>query len=319
MKKLVLLTTLSVALAACSQNVNFGLPDTSNSYASSVSYNNKVDVIWVMDNSSSMKQHQTTLSRQVPLMVQKLNELKLDYHMAVITTHMGNGGNGGRFVGSTYLTNASGNVGSLLSNMLLVGETGGNLERGIDSLLEVLSPSYVQGPGKGFLRNDAFLAVIVLSDEDDQSVRTQKYVTDFLDNIKPKWVDGTRSWSMNFIGVLADTTQCRTYNNYSDPGLFYMGLADASNGTKESICSTDFTNAVSNIRRRITQILTDYRLDKLPLVSSIAVSVNGQPVPQDSENGWSYIEDKNLVRFNGSYIPAADAVIKIDFTPAQAN
>jgi hypothetical protein len=319
MKKILCLLSMVGGLVACAQNVNFGLPDTSNSFSSAVAYNNKVDIIWVMDNSSSMKQHQATLSQQVPLMVQKLNELKLDYHMAVITSSMGNGGDGGKFVGAKFLTNSTANVGAALAGMLVVGETGGNLERGIDSLLTVLSPSYLNGAGKGFLRNDAFLAVIVLSDEDDQSVRTQKYVTDFMDSIKAKWLDGTSSWNINFIGVLADTPQCRTYNNYSDPGLFYMGLADASNGSKESICSTDYTNAVSNIRRRITQIISDFRLNKLPLVSSITVAMNGQPVPQDLENGWIYIEDKNLIRFNGSYIPAADAVIKIDFTPAQAN
>ncbi len=312
--------SFALGLCACSQKVQFGLPPGANNFGQSVAYNNKVDIIWIMDNSSSMLQHQNALSTQVPVMIQKLNALKLDYHMGVITTSMGNGGNGGVFIGSPlFLTNATADIGNVMASRLVVGETGDNLERGIDSLVSVLSPSYLNGPGAGFLRSDAFLAVIALSDEDDQSARTLSNVTDFLDSVKPRWIDGTRSWSMNFIGVLVDSTQCRGFNNHADPGEFYKSLASASNGTQESICSTDFTSAVTNIRARLVQILTDFKLKQIPDVSTITVFINGQSSPQDAANGWTYESTGNLVRFHGTAIPPADAAIVVNFTPAAAN
>ncbi len=321
MKQLVAFLGLALMLSACDGAKNFGLEDQSSVFGQNVAYNNKVDILWVMDNSSSMQQHQTSLSQQVPALVSKLNALKMDYHMGVVTTSMGLGGNGGKLLGSpAYMTNSTANLSTALANLLVVGQNGSNLERGIDSVVSVLDSSNSSGgQATGFLRSDAFLAIIVLSDEDDQSARSYDYTVNFLDTIKPRWKDGTRSWSLNFIGVLADSAQCRTFNNYSDPGLFYMSLADASNGVKESICSADYTVAVSNIRARIVEILSDFKLAKIPDVSTIRVTINGQVVPQSATNGWTYETSGNLIRFHGTYVPPADAVIKVDFTPATAS
>lgn len=320
MKRLLLTLAAATALCACDQKVNFGLPETSNSFSQSVAYNNKVDIIWVMDNSSSMQKYQTTLSAQVPGFIQKLNDAKLDYHMGVITTSMGSGGNGGRLLGSSpYLTNSTPNVAQALSNLLIVGQSGDNLNRGLDSILNVLSSSYMNGAGAGFIREDAYLAVVILSDGNDYSARNQADVISYIDQVKPAWIDGTRSWNVNYLGMIVDSPACRTLNNYSDVGTVWNGLADATNGVKESICSPDYSVVVGDLRARIMQILTDYKLNKIPVLSSIAVSINGQPVPQDGVNGWTYESSGNLIRFHGSYVPAADASIKVDFTPAEAN
>lgn len=320
MKVLIGLILLTVGLAACSQP-NFGLPAASENFGQSVTYNNKVDILWIVDNSTSMGRHQAALGQAAPAMVQKLNDLKMDYHMAVITTSMGLGGDGGKFMGSpAVLTNSTPNLSSVLAQRLMQGEAGANLERGIDSMLTTLSPAYMYSAvGQSFFRDDALLAIIALSDEDDQSARTLDYVSNFLDGVKPRWADGNRAWMMNFIGVLQLTNVCRTYNAYSDPGQFYMDLADISGGVKESICTDDFSGVVTNIRARIVQILTDFKLKSIPVVSSIKVYINGTLVPQSSVNGWTYESVGNLVRFHGTAVPPADAAIKVDFDPAQAN
>lgn len=79
----------TILLGACAQDVKFGLPSTSDNFGQSITYNNKVDILWVMDNSSSMSKHQTNLSQAIPGLMTKLNSLKMDYQMAVVTSSMG--------------------------------------------------------------------------------------------------------------------------------------------------------------------------------------------------------------------------------------
>lgn len=314
----------TMMLMACAQDVKFGLPDTSQDFAQNITYNNKVDILWIMDNSSSMAKHQQNLSNAIPGMVSKLNSLKMDYQMAVVTSSMGGSvPNGGQFIGSPgIITRSTPNVASLLASRLVVGQDGSNDERGLESMATVLSPSYQANAGKGFLRPDALLVVVALSDEDDKSKNGTTgidYYRNFLDSVKAPFADGTRSWVFNFIGILSTTGSCSTTSDYKEAGLTFMGLVDASGGTKDTLCNSDLTSAVTNIRARVLQILTDFKLSSKPVESTIVVKVNGVVIPRSTSNGWDYIATSRIIRFYGSAVPAADASIKVDFTPAEAN
>lgn len=318
-----IVAAISTFLMACNQGVKFDLPPASNNFGQSITYNNKVDILWIVDNSSSMLQHQQSLSAQVPGLVTKLNDLKLDYHMAIVTTSMGGlNPDGGRFIGSPkFLTPVCPDLVNNLTSRMIVGEAGSNNERGLDSMEKALSPSYLANEGAGFLRADALLVVIALSDEDDKSAVSNpvNHIVSFLDGIKQPWPDGSRSWVFNFIGVLSMSGTCKTFNDYSEAGLTFMGIANISSGVRESICNSNLSLAVSNIHARIAQILTDFKLSKKPLVESITVTINGQSIPRSNVNGWDYIEALNVIRFYGSSVPAADASIKVDFKPTEAN
>lgn len=321
-----ILVFASQVLMACSGGgVQFGLPSTSDNFGQSVTYNNKVDILWIVDNSSSMAKHQQSLNTQIPGLVSTLNSLKMDYHMAVVTTSMGGTSpDGGRFIGSPkYVTAATPNLVNTLTSRMLVGENGSNLECGLQSMENVFSASYMANEGKGFFRNDALLVVIALSDEDDHSKSNSaaaiSYYTNFLDSIKAPWVDGSRSWVFNFIGVLGNSSTCSTFNDYYAPGYAYMGLAEVSGGVKESICSTNLSYAVSNVRARIYQILTDFKLSSVPDLTTMVVKINGVVVPRSNTNGWDYLAASNSIRFYGTAVPAADASIKVDFKPKEAN
>jgi hypothetical protein len=301
---------------------SFNVDQSSQNFGQKILYNNKVDIVWIVDNSSSMQQHQTRLSQQIPALVDALQSFKLDYHIVTITTSMGADGSGGQFVGSpAVLTSTTPNLSGVLTARILQGENGSNLERGLLSLETVLAPGYLASQGAGFLRDDALLAIISLSDEDDKSADSAATVASFLDKLKPAITNGRKSWIFNFIGVLDSSSQCRTFNDYSEPGLKMMQLADVSGGTKESICSSSLAAAVSNIKGRIVQILTDFYLADQPIEATIRVVVNGQVVEKSSLNGWTYFQDgsKYVVRFNGTAIPPADADIHITYTATEAH
>lgn len=321
--KLGMMTVLATSLMACDQSVNFDLPATSNNFGQTVTYNNKVDILWIVDNSSSMLKHQNSLSTQVPDLVSRLNSLKMDYQMAVVTTSLGGTSpDGGKFIGTPkYVTNKTSDLVNILKAKMIVGEAGSNNERGLESMGMALSPSYLANEGRGFLRNDALLVVIALSDEDDKSAVSSpsSHYARFLDSIKAPWVDGSRSWVFNFIGVIPTSTNCSTFNDYAEVGYEFVSLVEASGGVQESICSSNLGNAISNIRARIYQILTDFKLTSKPILDSIVVKINGAVVPRSKTNGWDYISANNSIRFYGTAVPAADASIRVDFKPSEAN
>ena len=102
------------------------------------------------------------------------------------------------------------------------------------------------------------------------------------------------------------------------PGLRWISLAEESKGIIEEICKTSLKDAVNNIKTRIVSFLTDFYLNRKPVVESIKVSIDGKSIAQDSVNGWEYIENGYILRFHGEAIPSASAKLSIEFTPAEA-
>lgn len=317
------LTFLVLFILSCGQQYEFGLPETSNEFLSKVVINNKVDVVFIVDDSESMGQAQKSLSSTIPDMIAYLLTMRLDLNVVVISTSMGGSQyTGGRFIGSPkVLSNSTSGFSSILATRLNLGTQGRDVERGISSLLSVLSDSYLNGDGRGFLRKEALLAVIALTNEDDQSAQSVDDVIRSLDQLKGHFDNGDRAWTLNLIGTLSNSGTCETNteNGYIERSDKYIELAQKSKGVTESICSTNLVPAVRNIKSRIIQVLTDYKLDRVPNIASIQVFANNVLVPRSNLNGWDYIADGNLIRFYGTYIPAADVMVRVDFLPAGAD
>ena len=325
----VVLTLVSGFYVSCSnQATHFGLPSTQQSFGQVITFNNKVDILFMVDNSKSMTQYQQRLSSKIPDMISALNSLKMDYHVAVtsstMTTNLANYPMSRQLLGSPkFLTQE--NI-SLLSDRLLVGDAGSDLNRGLDAIAFVTGP-YAARFAPGYLRNDALFVVVMLGDEDDRSsefgVADSDDFVNYMNKIKPPFADGSRAWIANLIG----TTQAQTCDNlggYLAIGVNYLRLVTGSNGIKESICSGDLSVAVSNIKARIIDQLTRFKLKSAPVKSSIRVSISGRTISEGSSDGWTLENElvgtrtNYFIQFHGVSIPAADENVNVDFTPAGA-
>jgi hypothetical protein len=312
------LIMMSFVIQACSPQ-KFSLPADSQSFAQGAAFNNKVDIVLMIDNSSSMLQYQRKFSDQIPAMLAKLNSSGVDYNIVVVTTDVRTGGNGSQFIGTPkVLKPTTSDLNTVLANRVLAGQTGSDLEQGLVSVKNALSPSYLTNQGTGFFRDDAMMALIFLSNEDDYSSgSTQSYI-DFLNQLKPPLDSGAPGWVANFLGITSLSSQCNTTSDYKEPGLRYMALADYSGGIKSSICDTALDKAVENVRVRILEYLTDFYLDRLPVPETILVKINGNVVPKSATNGWTYESKGNFIRFHGNAVPVVYDKISVDFSPAEA-
>lgn len=320
MKKLLL--SLLLFLVSCSNGVNFDLPQTSENFAQDIKYNNKVDFLFIVDNTKSMGIVQNYLAEQLPVLTDTLSNLKMDYHIGVVSTTMNSAYPlSGKLMGEPrFLDSKTPNFKDALKKKILIGEVGFTIEQGLDAMVKVLSPDYLQGEGKGFLREDSYLNVIVLSNEDDESQYNWNYYAEFLDKLRPDYDDGSKSWALHFFGVLSFQDKCPSgdWSFYKSPGFKFLELVNYSSGFSGSICDTNLYKPFAGIKARVIQVLTDYKLNVLPNIETIKVYINQVLIEKNDVNGWSYIKEKNLIRFNGTAIPKADDAIKVDFKPMEA-
>lgn len=330
MKKTTMVVLLSalamLSSTGCSKAAtSFALPQQNAQFSGQVFYNNKVDILFVVDNSKSMLQYQQRLSAKVNDMVDTLNKLGMDYRIAVTTSTMAKNSDyasSRKLVGNPfYLTRANVN---LLAERIIVGESGSDLERSLDSMQFVTSTSY---PDQ-FLRAEALFNVIFISDEIDQSSEFGNPNNDdfvnYLNSRKPLFADGTRGWIANYIGILTNQS-CDVLGGYVSIGTQFIKLVDASRGVKSSICSADLSAAVANIKAKIVGQLTAYRFKDTPNKSTIQVTVGGRAIFEDSINGWTLETETNggvtvyLLKFHGDSIPAADERVTVDYKPSSAS
>lgn len=305
-------------LIACGNPGAFNLAPRSEAFGQHVVYNTKVDVLWVVDNSSSMGKHQQSLTNQFGAFVDYLVASKFDFRLAVTTTDVGSTGEKGAFVGNIKVLDR--NTPALKQNFVqnaLVGESGSDLERGLSAVKMALDPAMLGGVNSGFFRSDALLAIVVLSDEEDFSGSNTSVYSQFLDQLKPLFPGGSRGWVFNSIIVPELNSTCKTFNEFASPGERYKALSEESGGAIESICSSDLTGALSSIRARIVEMLTEYHLGKKPDLTSLHVFVNGVELPNDATNGWTYHPEGYTIKFHGTGVPAADAFVQIDYTPSK--
>ena len=157
----------------------------------------KMDLVFVVDDSGSMKEEQDNLAANFPKFVKVLDDFrtksgaKIDYRVAVTTTGrdlrytiqtpigaiaQNEKGDNGAFrekasCGSTrrWLERGDGDVAKNFACLSKVGTGGASIEMPLYALKLALEDRVADGTNAGFRRPDALLGVVILSDEDDCS------------------------------------------------------------------------------------------------------------------------------------------------------
>ncbi|MDB4981525.1 MAG: hypothetical protein JWM82_2277, partial [Myxococcales bacterium] len=199
-----------------------------------------VDLLFMVDNSASMTPLQNKLRANFPAFMNVLKGLPLpNVHIAVVSSDLGagitgapgctnTGGDQGKFQfapkdptvcanaqlnpGQTFLsniggaTNYTGDISDAFSCIAALGQGGCGLEHQLASVLRALGADGSPAPAEntGFLRANALLAVVLITNEDDCSAPrdsmvftdTSKYVSDPLGPLT--------SYRCNYVGHLCD-------------------------------------------------------------------------------------------------------------------
>ncbi len=245
--------------------------------------NRKLDILFMIDNSQSMAKLQNKLVTNFPVFMNVLKALPMglpDVHVAVISSDTGPGGydlpqyncrfggDRGRFQfqprgncttallnpGQTYLQasnnqtvkNYTGDIADAFTCIAALGEQGCGFEGQLKSVRWALDPKNVPDGNQGFLRPDAYLAVILITNEDDCSVPDDSTLMDptqtlMSDPLGPFWsfrcnelghlcnINGTlqpppRGPATNLTGCISNETATGRLTKIGEEVAFLKGL-----------------------------------------------------------------------------------------------
>ena len=305
-----------IVSVSCSPKT-FRLEEQSMEYTSQAVFDYSADILWIVDNSSTMQQYQELLMKKMDPFLEALDKSDIHFHLGLTSMDMRPGEQGGELIGSpAVLTPKTIGWKSLFKKRFLLGEQGSNNERGLDSMEAVLAQR------KDFLRPESPLIIIILTDEEDFSRRQIEHYSLFLDEIKPPFkIDQSRGWQIHFFGILSqeDAGPHCILGKRLHPGYRYLSLVEASDGLALSICSAHlkFEQSLSKIKKRIVQYFTDYKLNQIPKENSFEIHINGKEIPENGKHGWLYHEEGNFIRFYGQAIPYPNDKINILFSPLE--
>lgn len=258
--------------------------------------NRSADVLMVVDNSCSMSEEQAELASNTHLFIDSLDAARIDYRIAVITT------DDPKFVGPV-ITPRTWDPAMELSSQVNVGVSGYPLEMGIMMASKALSTTGMAAPGGSFLRSDARLSIVWISDENDFSGGT------------------TYSWSSDFWSKKTSPGDVSVWSIIGDPiygcdtalsGDKYYDLISAMGGNWSSICSTDWGTPMSAVAGR-AGIDSTLELSGNPIPSSVRVMVG---VVESFD--WVYILSSNAVSFNPGHIPTVGTNITVKYNEYEA-
>lgn len=256
----------------------------------------KVDILWVVDNSASMADEQAALAYNFDAFIRDFITKDVDFQMAITTTDFSvvNGS-------KTALTKTAmeANQATFLANfedMIQVGIAGSYIEKGLAA-----AKSFAIN-NQNFLREDAYLAIVYVSDEEDQSSGT---VSSIINEIQSQKADPSLIKTYSIV----DTEGLTEESRYMVTG--YQRYLEAKNITGGSVSNIygDFYQTLSSIGESIANLTQSFALSGNPILGSIQVLVDGEEV-----SGWTYDSGNRTITFNQGSIPAAGATIVVNYS-----
>lgn len=248
--------------------------------------NKKVDLLIVIDNSGSMEYEQKNMASRVKNLLSVMKGL--DWQIAVTTTDprditLGDGrlvqltGKKGSYILTSAMADAEAQT--LLGATLQRSEVGSGDEQAIYVTYRAIERSLsASGGNVNFIRSDAQLAVLTISDEDESKNGTKNDPQSLLNFISQTY-GGQKAFSFHSIITRPGDTACKSTNGYAY-GYRYEQFSKLTGGVIGDVCASDYAAQVSGIADGVRKTLKTFTLTCAPVVDSvrsISVLKDGQP------------------------------------------
>ncbi len=308
----------------------------------------KVDVLFVVDDSGSMGPFQTQMANNFSSFFVASNVSASDYHIAVTTTLTTDGNCIDPFGIQTcelhercgwysscsgndrFITTSSSNPqGQFQCNVQVSDNSNRNPSRPTSDSAEgalQAARQFFENPNiddptinGGFLRDDAKLHIILVSDEPDQSEGPVDLYVDFFRNIK-----GFRNDSLVAVsGIASPSGGCTMSDGTQLSGdARYETVVDEMGGRFQEICDADWTTMMQNLGLDSLGLQIEFFLSRAADAATLDVCVreNGAgdpvctPMTQTTDgdtSGYFYDPFSNSIVFNPLSVPERGARIEV--------
>ena len=284
---------------------------------SSGSDNPSLAIVWMVDNSNSMREEQESLAYNFNNFIDGFLDQNIDFKMAVITTddHTNRDSSG-----TLTLAEAKRDRNAFkahFSSVVKVGTDGDLVERGLFTTQKFLETN------ARWAGEDRYKIIIFVSDEDDISCLNADqedpscpvYVHppvennfDFNAAINYYLPKIQRGWPNNKFLIFAITSGAEESIRRQARGNRYIELAKQSGGESYEI-TKPFTTILKDIQYRVSKLIK-FTLQYEPAEDTIVVKVDGVPRP-DTE--WDYLSSNREIKFKTGSIPPANSKITVTY------
>lgn len=276
--------------------------EASEVFHQAASQTKKLDIVWIIDNSNSMSDEQSALGTNFSAFINEFITKDVDFKMAITTTDTSSSSKKGQMVSGsdTKLTSAKAKANetqfkSDFRNLVKVGVNGSGYEKGLEA-----SEGFMQKYASSFLRPDAYLAVVILSDEEDQSAKSVAYYTDNLKSFK-------NEAGLVKVYSIVDVNKTNRGSGISTGGDRYIDASVKTAGVVSDI-RDDFYQSLSAMGDSIINLLDSFALAHDPVPGSLKVYVNGE-----LDNNYTFDATSRSIKFDENHLPPVGAEVKVTY------
>jgi hypothetical protein len=286
--------------------------------------NDQVDILFVVDDSFSMTEEQEALAAGFQSFISAIDEAGSDFHIGVVSTSAdADDPNRGLLIGTPPVLTRADDYVNLFQQRVRVGTAGSDHEKGLEAAAVALSPEYLVLHNTGFVRPEANLLVVLVSDEDDCSddgamdgmaaeacYSNREFlvpVTELVARIHDAKNSGEFVQLAGILGPIDDScTDAYT-------GWRYIEAVRQTGGFLGKICDEDWSEMLEQVGLNALGILSTFQLSYGANVGSIQVFVDEEPVLSDPEDGWTYDWQYWTLTFHGSSVPERGSTLRVEY------
>jgi hypothetical protein len=282
--------------------------------------NGVVDVLWIIDDSGSMADERLILGGDFQGFLDELVAIHSDYQIGVTSLNaLDKGGLKASVTvapGLRIITNATSNAAAVFQELTTYPASRVRWDQGLRMGELALSPPNTApgGTNDGFVRTNAALAVIVVTNGEDASYGDPDYYTRFYQGVKGPGNQRLTTFSTlggDLPNGCTPAVDMGKLGGMAPPATRYASVSFGTAGVVGSICDSDFAGTLLRIVQALNTLRKVFPLTLPPAIGTLTVTVNGAVIPQSVVNGWQYQASTNSVVFLGAFIPPPGAQIQI--------
>lgn len=269
---------------------------------------NKLDLLWIIDNSGSMAEHQANvIANSARFMSAFIKPGYIDWRIGLITTDVSDSPYLGLLGAPRLDAKTPGPVAVFQGAVAQLGTNGSATEKTFEPVLQALTAD------PGFLRKDAMLALMLVTDAEEQSaIDASEFLTRLslirrLDSVVLYGALGSRDFG------------CPPSDSYWDySGSPYEEVVEATHGKVFALCDPAFGQNLAQISQDIVSRLENPKilLELRPKPSSIRIYYKGKLLPggpKESGGFWIYDFDLNAIVFHDlSFAPGDNEEVEVE-------
>jgi hypothetical protein len=183
-------------------------------------------------------------------------------------------------------------------SLVQVGTSGSGNEMGL-----MATEGFMEKYAASFIRPDAYLAIVIMSDEEDQSPKSVQAYTDYLKTFKA-------NAGLVKIYSIVNVHDVATGGNTIGHAR-YQAATEQTAGVMADI-EADFADVLLDMGGSIVNLLDSFALANAPVAGTLKVYVNGV-----ESTDYTFDASSHSIKFDAAHLPPVGAQVKVTYKKVQ--